>query len=91
MLFPVYPNVHRQLARRMLKARFVLLPLFVIGVLLFGFGAAKVQGDLMIFGVLIGTTGFMFFGTFGARMRLCRLRLMKMESAWWMIRENRCA
>ena len=79
MSFPVYPELHRKLARRILKARFLLLPLFVAGLSLFGFGAARNQGMLMGAGTLAGAVGFLYFGTFGARDVLVQVEIGEEE------------
>ena len=81
MLFPVYPNFQRRLARFMLRARFVLLPLFVAGLILFGVGAARNQGTLMAAGTLAGAVGFLYFGTFGARDALAQVEIGE-EEIW---------
>ena len=79
MLFPVYPNFQRRLARFMLRARFALLPLFVAGLILFGVGAARNQGTLMAAGTLAGAVGFLYFGTFGARDALAQVEIGEEE------------
>lgn len=66
MKFPVYPEKHRKLARFLLRARYPLLLLMTIGVLLFCFGDAYNQDYIMVSGAVIGAFGFLFFGTFHA-------------------------